>query len=89
MEKNLLNISLGIVFDISDMFLVASAATITISIDDYIWIENIYDEYGNCGLNAAISYILNTKPLAPYITDKYNEAYSYLMNSKQEIYGIY
>jgi len=74
-------------FNANDFFWYASAAMVQIAEEDFHWIIEHIEKYGNEGMESAMAYIQNHEPIPPYRTDKFNLAMGELVERKQEVFS--
>lgn len=79
--------SFEIQINANDFFHYASAQSVGIDSNDFDWVLDHIEKYGNTGLDACIAYIQNQEPIKPHRTEDFNKALQELLDKKQEVYG--
>lgn len=85
----LLNGSFGIACNANDFFDYACADSVLIDALDLKWVLPIYKKYPRAGLNACMSYIAKQKPINPYITKEFEEAYAEIETLNPDVQSEY
>lgn len=86
---SLLNGSFGIACNANDFFNYACADCVMIDALDLKWVLPIYKKYPRAGLNACMSYIAKQKPIKPYITKEFEEAYAEIERLNPDVQSEY
>lgn len=74
-------------FNANDFFHWAAAQSVNIVEEDFEWIVEHIQKWGNDGLIACIAYVQNQQPQRPLMTEKFNQAIQELVDRKQEVFG--
>ena len=85
--KQIVNSAFTLDMNANDFFNYSCAHSVLVESDDLVWITPIVQKYPNSGLDACIAYIANIKPIAPWLTDEFNEAIEELKKSKPRVKG--
>ncbi len=81
--------SWGIVLNANDFFGFACADAVTVHPLDLEWVLPMYEKYDQVGIDACMSYIAKQKPIQPWITDKFNEAYAEIEKLNPKVWSEY
>lgn len=87
--KKLVNSSFGIAMNANDFFNYACADMVIVDPRDLEWILPIDAKYPKSGLDACLSFIAKQKPIKPWITDEFKEAYKELEKLNPEVKSEY
>lgn len=83
----LLNNMLSADFNANDFFEYSTACCVTITQEDFPWVEKYISKYNQDGFDACLAYIQNRKPLPKYVTEEFKAAINELMITKQRVSG--
>lgn len=74
-------------FNANDFFQYACAQAVNITEEDFPWVLEHIEKYGQEGMDACMSYIQNQEPVTPRLTKELKVAIQELMDRNQEVYG--
>ena len=84
--KKILDSSFSIDLNANDFFSYACSHTVSVNASDiFAWIAPFVEKWGTIGIDVALAYVQNQKPIAPYETEEFKSAMEELINQNPKV----